>query len=98
MPTLEIPVEHEGSLKNCPPGEIVDEVESAMVFAVAGFVATPFAFWVWMVILGEQSPTRTVKAEVENASFVAGEDVTSDVFADAASAVMSGFVALTLKG
>jgi hypothetical protein len=50
------------------------------------------------VILGEQSATRTVKAEVVNASFVAGDDVTSVAFADRASAGMRGFVALTVKG
>ena len=51
-----------------------------------------------MVILAEQSATRTVNADVENASFVAGEDVTSEAFPDAASSVLSGLVALTLNG
>lgn len=50
------------------------------------------------MILGEQRATLTVNADVENASFVAGEEVTSEAFADAASAGMRGFVALTLNG
>src|SRR6478752_1559094 len=51
-----------------------------------------------MVIFGEQRATLTVNAVVEKASFVAGEEVTSVAFADAASAGMRGFVALTLNG
>jgi hypothetical protein len=50
------------------------------------------------VILGEQRPTLTVNAAVVKASFVAGADVTSDAFAEAASMLRSAFVALTPKG
>jgi len=49
------------------------------------------------VIFGEQSPTLTVNAAVLNASFVAGDDVTNDDAAVAASAGISGFVALTVN-
>src|SRR5947209_12488268 len=51
-----------------------------------------------MVILGEQRLTLTENTAVEYASFVAGEDVTSVAFEDAASAVTRGFVALTVNG
>jgi hypothetical protein len=39
METVAIPVAHDGSLKNCPPGAVIDDVESAIVFALVGFVA-----------------------------------------------------------
>jgi hypothetical protein len=45
METVVIPVAHDGSLKNCPPGTVIDELESAIVFALVGFVAAPLPFW-----------------------------------------------------
>jgi hypothetical protein len=95
---LVISVAHAGSLKNCPLGAVLDEVDSAIVLALAGFVAAPLPFCVWIVILGEQRPTLMVNAGVVNASFVAGADVTSVALALAASIVRRGFVALTPNG
>ena len=44
METLVIPVAHDGSLKNCPPGAVIEDVDSAIVFALAGLVAAPPPF------------------------------------------------------
>lgn len=73
-------------------------VESEIVLADTGFVATLPPFSVWIVIFGEQSPDRTVNGEVLNASFVAGAEVTSEGVALAASSENVVFVALTVKG